>query len=98
MMNVNVVKNAVKVAMYGKPFYAEDLGLNGGNINGLCYSGLIEPTGKTKKVWVEIYDDIAKKCEVQEWVANYDKINKLKLNIAREIIVLTNQLELLDAI
>lgn len=98
MMNKNVLKNAVKVAMYGKPFYASDLELCGGNINGLLYHDLIKPTGNTKKIWVEIYEDTAKKCEVSEWIANFDEIRKLKKNIEKDIASLTSQLEILNMI
>lgn len=70
--NFNNIINAMKARAYGKPFYASDLGLNGGEINGLKYSCFIKPTGNTRKVMVPIDmwggDRIFKECEVKEWV------------------------------
>lgn len=68
----NNIINAMKVRAYGKPFYASDLGLNGGEINGLQINSYIKPTGNTRKVMVPIDrwngDRIFKECEVKEWV------------------------------
>lgn len=64
--------NAMKVRAYDKPFYASDLGLNGGEINGLRVNGYIKPTGNTRKVMVPIDvwggDRIFKECEIKEWI------------------------------
>lgn len=68
----NNIVNAMKVRAYGKPFYASDLGLNGGEINALKFGCYIKPTGNTRKVMVPIDmwggDRIFKECEVKEWV------------------------------
>lgn len=68
----NNIINAMKVRAYGKPFYASDLGMNGGEINGLKFNRFIKPTGNTRKVMVPIDmwggDRIFKECEVKEWV------------------------------
>ena len=68
----NNIINAMKVRAYGKPFYASDLGLNGGEINGLRANSYIKATGNTRKVMVPIDrwggDRIFKECEVKEWI------------------------------
>lgn len=73
--NANIVKNVMKVRAYGKPFYASDLGMNGGEINALRLYCYIEPTGNTKTVMVPIDtwggSRIFKECEVKEWCYNY---------------------------
>lgn len=52
-----------------KPFYASDLGLNGGEINSLYCAGCITPTGKRKEVFFPIdrYSELYRKDEVLEW-------------------------------
>lgn len=66
------IANALKARAYGKPFYASDLGFNGGEMNGLHLNGFVKPTGNTRKVMVPIDrwggDRIFKECEVKEWV------------------------------
>ena len=68
----NNIKNAMKVRAYGKPFYASDLGLNGGEIRGLQANSFIKPTGNTKTIMVPIdtwgNDRIFKECKVKEWI------------------------------
>ena len=60
---------------YGKPFYAEELGLNGGQIGSLSCAGVIRPTGNTKKSYYDLDDTHARICHVKEWkvdVRNFD--------------------------
>lgn len=76
-MTPNMVKNILKISAYGKPFYASDLGLNGGEINGLSCNRYIKPTGHTKTVMVQIDtwggDRIYKECTVKEWKYSGDE-------------------------
>ena len=51
----------------GATFYASDLGICGGTMSGLSVSGYVKKTGNTRKVMVNLYDDIFKACEVYEW-------------------------------
>lgn len=66
------ILNAMKARAYGKPFYASDLGFNGGEMNGLRINNFVKPTGRTKTVMVQIDTwggkRIFKECEVKEWV------------------------------
>ena len=70
-MTPNMVKNILKISAYGKPFYASDLGLNGGEISGLACNNYIKHTGHTKTVMVQIDtwggDRIYKECKAKEW-------------------------------
>lgn len=73
-MTTNLVKNILKVMSQGdRPFYASDLDLNGGEINGLSDNRYIKPTGNTKTIMVPIStwgsDRIFKECKVKEWQA-----------------------------
>lgn len=81
-LNANMVKNVMKIRAYGKPFYASDLGMNGGEINGLSLHCYIEPTGNTRKVMVPIDcwggDRIFKECEVKEWRYNLNPSGYLR--------------------
>jgi hypothetical protein len=75
-ISANCLKNSLAVRAYGKPFYASDLGLKGGEITGLLYHGFIKPTGNTKKEMIPIDcwsgDDIYREVEVKEWVCCED--------------------------
>lgn len=71
-VSFNLYKNALRAHVYGKPFYASDLGLNGGEINGLRLNCFIEPTGNTKKVTIPMgYDrrgnTILREVTAKEW-------------------------------
>lgn len=70
-MSANCLMNSLVVRAHGKPFYASDLGLNGGEINGLSINRYIKATGNTKTVMVPIDtwhgDRIFKECKVKEW-------------------------------
>lgn len=72
MTSINLYKNALRAHVYGKPFYASDLGLNGGEINGLRLNFFIEPTGNTRKVTIPMgYDRrgnaILREVTAKEW-------------------------------
>lgn len=68
---INVLANYLHARAYNKPFYAVDLGLNGGQINALSVNGLIEPTGNIKEVdlilktWSD--EKFVKTVKVKEW-------------------------------
>lgn len=68
---INVIANYFQARAYNKPFYAVDLGLNGGQINALSVNGLIEPTGNTTEVdlvlktWSD--EKFVKTVKVKEW-------------------------------
>lgn len=73
------ILNALKARAHGKPFYASELGFNGGEMNGLSLNSFVKPTGNTKTILVSITtwngSRIFKECEVKEWVwccSDYD--------------------------
>jgi hypothetical protein len=57
----------VKALGEGATFYASDLGILGGTISGLQCNGVIEKTGRTKKYFVNVYDNHFVEAEVYEW-------------------------------
>jgi hypothetical protein len=68
-----------------------DLGLNGGQINGLRINGLIEPTGNTKVVdlVIDTYSDgrkIIKTVEIKEWrcVNEKEMMSPYRLNLLQK--------------
>lgn len=67
----------VKALNKDATFYASDLGLSGGTISGLQCNGVIEKTGRTKKYFVNVYDNHFIEAEVYEWrVRNTDSDSK----------------------
>ena len=66
-MTTNTLMGYVRALNYGKPFYAADLGLNGGTIAAMEYYNYIRRTGNTKEYMVNLYDDVYKKVLVYEW-------------------------------
>lgn len=67
-MTISYLTAVMKVANYnGDTFYASDLGLKGGTIQGLFWDGLIERTGNKKTYFVEIRQNVFRKCEALEW-------------------------------
>lgn len=69
---INVLANYLHARAYNKPFYAVDLGLNGGQINGLRINGLIEPTGNTREVDLVLDtwgngEKLIKTVKIKEW-------------------------------
>jgi hypothetical protein len=88
---INVLTNYLRARTYNKPFYAVDLGLNGGQINGLRINGLIEPTGNTKVVdlVIDTYSDgrkIIKTVEIKEWrcVNEKEMMSPYRLNLLQK--------------
>ena len=67
MATIKAMKILQDNAKQGVPFYAEEVGLNGGQINALALRHYIEPTGNTKERYVEVGDGLYRKVEVQEW-------------------------------
>lgn len=66
-MTTNTLMGYIMVLNYGKPFYAADLGLNGGTIAAMACYNYIRRTGNTKDYMVHLYDDVYKKVSVYEW-------------------------------
>lgn len=67
----NLIKNYAKVSAMGdKPFYASDLGLNGGSIKQLAHYHVIKPTGRTKFYWFQISETEEVKVKIYEWHFN----------------------------
>ncbi len=68
---INFYKVMLKITNQNlnKPFYASDLGLNGGEINSLNCAGCITPTGKRKEIFypIDSYGELYRKDEVLEW-------------------------------
>lgn len=69
MMTETTLKALKKIAMYdGRPFYAEDYGINGGSIRALSNRGIIAKTGNVKTELIKVNDkDLYRKIEVSEW-------------------------------
>ena len=83
---INVLTNYLRARTYNKPFYAEDLGLNGGQIN-----GLIEPTGNTKEVELvlDTWGDgkkLIKTVKIKEWscVNEKEMMSPYRLNLLQK--------------
>lgn len=55
---------------YDRPFYAEELHLNGGQIGALSCAGVIRFTGNTKKSYYDLDETHARICHVKEWKVN----------------------------
>ena len=87
---INVITNYLHARAYNKPFYAVDLGLNGGEINGLQINGLIEPTGNTKEVELVLktWSDkkFVKTVQVKEWrcVNEKEMMSTYRLNLLQK--------------
>lgn len=87
---INVLTNYLHARAYKSPFYAVDLGLNGGEINGLRINGLIEPTGNTKEVelvlktWSD--EKFVKTVKVKEWkcVNEKEMMSPYRLNLLQK--------------
>lgn len=76
MIGTASIKGFAKVMAHGTtPFYASDLGLNGGTISALAYYRVIAPTGNTKEVTFPhpYNDNLLIKSTVGEWVLSEDK-------------------------
>lgn len=65
-------------------FYASDLGIAGGTINGLDRNGYIEKTGNTKSYMIEIGDNLFKRVSVYEWRV-HDRYGATRYKIIRDI-------------
>ncbi len=65
---VGKIDSIMAVVKCDKPkFYATDVDLCGGTINGLSRNGIIKPTGTTKEVMMRVGDNLYRKCEIKEW-------------------------------
>lgn len=68
-----IILNYIKNGNADKPFYASDLGLNGAQIQCLCFGyndgfRFIVPTGNTKEIFIYTgYGNNYKKVSVKEW-------------------------------
>lgn len=87
---INVLANYLRARAYNKPFYAVDLGLNGGQINALSVNRLIEPTGNIKEVdlilktWSD-GKELIKTVEIKEWKCIDEKMmSPYRLNLLRK--------------
>jgi hypothetical protein len=87
-INTNTISNVAKVIAYGKPFFASDLGFNGGEIRGMNYHGYIRATGKTRESFIPIDgwdDEFYRKVTVQEWELNPVAIASFKSELEKII-------------
>ena len=66
-MTTNTLMGYIRALNYGKPFYATELGLDGGTIAAMAHHNYIRRTGNTKEYMVNLYDDVYKKVSVYEW-------------------------------
>lgn len=68
MMTVSYLTAIVKVSHYAEDtFYAADLGLAGGSIQGLEYHGYIERTGNYKEYTIPAGGNLLRVCKSLEW-------------------------------
>lgn len=88
---INVLANYLRARTYNKPFYAVDLGLNGGQINALRVNGLIEPTGNIKEVdlVLDTWGDgkkLIKTVKIKEWrcVNEKEMTSPYRLNLLQK--------------
>jgi hypothetical protein len=80
MKNINgtILMNAARLlATEGKPFYADEYNLSGGDMRDLHLFELVKPTGNTKQVEVKIdgwygAPDVYIKVDAKEWRLNSD--------------------------
>ena len=87
-MTANILMGYTKAMNRGKPFYAVELGLDGGTITAMSHRKWIRKTGNTKECMVNLYDDVYKKVYIYEWefvVSNDTQYNNWrKSQIERE--------------
>lgn len=68
MMTISYLTAIIKVANYEKDtFYASDLDLTGGSIQGLEYHGYIKRTGNYKEYTVPAGHNLLRVCKALEW-------------------------------
>lgn len=64
-----------------KPFYASDLGLNGGQIVGLMSAHIIRSTGEFKKFYHDISDNFAVICKIWEWRVDTNRLHSMETDL-----------------
>lgn len=72
-MEKNTIIGLAKIMKAKKPFYANELEIDGSVMSALSAMGLIEKTGKTKSILVHLYDDVYKKVTIYQWKNKIDK-------------------------
>lgn len=74
-------------SVFNRPFYASELGLNGGVINGLRHYGIIRPTGNSKEYSIPhpYIDKFLIRCEVAEWAVDKKAYNSFKKTMQKDI-------------
>lgn len=96
-MTMNITDNTIKalttIINYGKPFYADEVELNGGTIAALDKYDFIEETGETKTIIVDLYDNYCKKVEIKQWVINDKGIERAKREILKKMDLMTKFLD-----
>lgn len=101
MTSMNCYKNALKARAYGKPFYAADLGLNGGEINGLSLNQFIKPTGNIKTAIVPAGTDkhgnrLLREVTIKEWIYCNERWGTADLAFWGETMKATQERELAE--
>lgn len=77
MMTVSYLTALVKVSHYAEDtFYAADLGLAGGSLQGLENDGFIERTGNYKEYTIPAGGNLLRVCKSLEWRIVRRKPNK----------------------
>ena len=67
-MTINSVVTYGKVLAHGfTPFYAADLGVSGSSLHNLSRMGLVEKTGNTREVQIQIDDTLFRHVSANEW-------------------------------
>lgn len=69
----------------GKPFYAADFNLNGGEIKALKFNGFISKTGRSKTYYIDIDEKHAIKGESFEWCIRNKRAEKYARSKVQEL-------------
>ncbi len=87
-------------SVFDRPFYASELGLNGGVINGLRYYGIIRPTGNSKEYSIPhpYIDKFLIRCKVAEWVVNKKSYDSFKEAMKKDISEMKNVIALCESL
>ena len=83
-----------------KPFYARDLGLNGGSIGALACYRVIKWTGNEKEFSAPYPnpDSPLLSYTAKEWVVRKDKYERLRASIKADIVEMKNTIALCESL
>lgn len=88
-LSASFVESFAKLdSVLGKPFYASDIGLNGGQVSALCFNHqILGWTGRVKEYTIAHPDNdkLLIKCFAKEWVVRKRKYDLLRASICYEV-------------